>query len=458
MIAAVDAGSILRWSRLIGLVLALATTATTATTAATAQSRDALIIKLRGAGPHAVNECAEELFRRGRSFASASADGSESLDRLHDRLRVRAVKALFRERSGGSLAEDRALLRQRLERKIKPPRSGRGRRAAGDRIPDLSHVYRVEIEEGQSVDEALALYRADAHVEYAQRDHHHATDGLPNDPFLYTSGSWRQTFEDLWALYRIRAPEAWGITRGAGVVVAVVDTGVDYEHPDIAGNMWINPGEDLDGNGIVDDSDWNGVDDDGNGFIDDLHGFDFANSEDTNEDGDYLDPEDVSDPDPVDDNGHGTHIAGTIAAIADNGIGIAGVAPEARIMALKGFLASGDALDSKLWRAVLYAAENGAHVINTSWSCSPLCPENPLAEEIVALVHAMDVVIVTSAGNRQTDVVYNSPENQRETITVASSGEDDRPSASFTNYGWLVDVAAPGGGPSADRNVRFASS
>ena len=335
-------------------------------------------------------------------------------------------------------------------------RLGSLRRRPLFRRASLSQIETIRLPAATLVSEALAAYVADPHVAWAQQNHTHDLDALPNDPFLASSGSWGQAFEDLWGVFRIRAPGAWEITQGEGVIVAVVDTGVDYEHPDIADNIWVNPGEDLDANGRVDDSDFNGLDDDGNGFIDDIRGFDFADSIDSNGDGDYSDAEDWSDADPFDDRGHGTHVAGTIGALADNGIGIAGVAPRATIMALKGFPREGPGLDSDLWQAVLYAAENGARVINTSWSCNPLCPENPLAEEIVRLVHAMGVVIVTSAGNGLTDVLFNQPENMRETITVSSLGEDDLPSESFTNHGWLVDIAAPGGGPSDDRSVRIA--
>jgi subtilisin family serine protease len=353
------------------------------------------------------------------------------------------------------IADPAAHAAERCEEHLQQ-RLGDRRQRALFRHAKLAHIDRVSLPATTPLSEALSAYAADPHVAWVQKDNTHDVDSLPNDPFLSSSGSWGQGFEDLWGVFRIHAPEAWAISQGEGVIVAVVDTGVDYEHPDIADNIWVNPGEDLDANGRVDESDFNGIDDDGNGFIDDLRGFDFADSVDGNADGDYADAEDTSDSDPLDERGHGTHVAGTIAALADNGLGIAGIAPRATLMPLKGFPREGPGLDSDLWRAVLYAAENGARVINTSWSCNPLCPDNPLAEEIVRLVHAMDVVIVTSAGNHLTDVLFNSPENMRETITVASHGEDDRPSASFSNHGWLVDVAAPGGGPSDDRSVRIA--
>ncbi len=421
-----------------------------------------ILVKFESHGPHAVDECAETLFRQGRTFASGTRDGSDSLDALKARTSVHGMRALFRRPDGRPLADQRARLKRSLQAKTSKARLSATRAPADPTLPDLSHIYRVRIGDGVAPELAVALYAQDPHVAWVQRDHVQRLDQLagnapptsePNDPFFASQGSWNQAFGDLWGLHRVRAPEAWSTTRGEGIIVAVVDTGLDYQHPDIAENVWINPGEDLNGNGRVDPNEWNGIDDDGNGFIDDLRGFDFANSVDGDADGFYDGPLDLGNPDPFDDRGHGTHVAGTIAAVANNGIGIAGVAPRARIMALKGFPAEGDGLDSNLWRAVLYAANNGARVVNASWSCSPLCPRNPLAEEVVKIVQAMGVIVVTSAGNRSIDVVSNSPENTRDVITVASSGEDDEPSESFTNFGWLVDVAAPGGGPSGDRNV-----
>ncbi len=435
----------------------------TAPLAAADGSKPALIVKFRSDGPAALEQCAEALSRSGRPFASATRDGSSSLDEAFRRHRLRTPRVLFP--AGGdrqTLAHRRAALSRRFESRAAQVRSqaaSRFRTEAGDSIPDLAHLYRVEAASRDELAAALATLALDPHVEYAQIDHEVTLDQLGpppfDDPFLSSSGSWGQPYADLWGPALVRAPDVWPFARGEGIVVAVVDTGVDQTHPDIAENLWVNPGEDLDGNGRIDPADRNGLDDDANGFIDDLTGFDFANSIDANEDGDFDDPGDLSDPDPQDGNGHGTHVAGTIAAVANNGLGIVGIAPAARIMALKGFPDSGSASNSVLWRAVLYAAENGASVVNNSWSCGTPCPSNPLAEDVLELVEALGMVVVTSAGNAASDVAFLSPENGARVLTVGAIGVDSS-LADFSNRGWLVDVVAPGGGPNTPFSVPVA--
>lgn len=429
-------------------------------------SKPALIVKFRSEGPAALEECAEGLSRAGRTFASATRDGSSSLDETFRRHRLEAPRVLFPSGEGRqTLARRRAALARRFESQAAQAR-GRGLAAAragradpDEALPDLAHLYRVEADSADELAAALERLALDPHVEYVQPDHEVTLDQLGpppfDDPFLSSSGTWGQPYADLWGPALVRAPEVWPFARGEGVVVAVVDTGVDQTHPDLAENLWVNPGEDLNGNGRIDPSDRNGIDDDANGFIDDLTGFDFANSIDANEDGDFDDPGDVSDPDPQDGNGHGTHVAGTIAAVANNGLGIVGIAPAARIMALKGFPDSGSASNSMLWRAVLYAAENGASVVNNSWSCGTPCPSNPLAEDVLELVEALGTVVVTSAGNASSDVAFLSPENGPRVITVGAIGEDSS-LADFSNRGWLVDVVAPGGGPNTPFSVPVA--
>ncbi|MBM4086419.1 MAG: peptidase S8, partial [Planctomycetes bacterium] len=156
-------------------------------------------------------------------------------------------------------------------------------------------------------------------------------DTFPNDPY----------FSDLWGMHNtgqtggtpdadIDAPAAWDITTGsASIVVGVIDTGVDYTHPDLAANIWTNPGE-VPGDGI---------DNDGNGFVDDVHGYDFVNN----------------DGDPMDDNAHGTHVSGTIAGVGNNAVGVAGVNWTSSIMGLKFLDAGGSGWTSDAVLALNYA-------------------------------------------------------------------------------------------------------
>lgn len=467
---------------------------------ASSDSPRRLIVKYRSSGPHAVDGCAEALARAGRPTATVTRDGSASLDRVHARFGLSRTRALFasppaREAGVGSrpgrarptravaaeedavaaLADRRTRLGGLTEAKV-GQQPGATRARAGlipfdpsrpdeshsdeqklARAADLAPIYSVLVPRGNDPRRALAALAADPHVEWVQPDHALALDAEgPNDPYLGSSGSWGQPYADLWGAHRVGAPEVWPWATGEGIVVAVVDTGLDLAHPDIAANVFVHPGEDLDGDGLAEESDRNGLDDDANGFIDDLSGFDFANSVDADEDGFFDGPDDVSDADPTDDNGHGTHIAGTIAAVANNSLGIVGIAPHARILPVKGFPGSGSGSDSVLWRAVLYAAANGADVINNSWSCGSPCPTNPLAEEVLALVEAMGAVVVTSAGNATDDVLFYAPENGRRVVTVGSIGADDGIS-SFSNLGWLVDLVAPGGGPEEPFSIPLAS-
>lgn len=217
----------------------------------------------------------------------------------------------------------------------------------------------------------------------------------------------------------IDAPEAWAQSRGSGVVVAVLDTGVDYTHADLAANMWVNPGE-IAGNGI---------DDDGNGYVDDVHGYDFA----------------YNDADPMDRNGHGTHVAGTIAAVADNGTGVAGVAPEAQIMALKFLDDNGNGSLFDAIQALDYAVMMGAQVSNNSWGSGSY--SSALAGAIT-LAGAAGHTVVAAAGNDSTNTDlsghYPASYDAANLIAVAATDDADR-LAYFSNYGiTTVDVAAPG--------------
>lgn len=217
--------------------------------------------------------------------------------------------------------------------------------------------------------------------------------------------------------------------------MAVVDTGVDYMHPDIGANIWTNPGE-IPGNGL---------DDDANGYIDDTRGWDFTTCKAMGLDS--CIPPKTPDADPMDGNGHGTHVSGTIAAVGNNLEGIIGVAPKALIMPVKGLDDSGIGFGEWLAEALVYAAANGADVINNSWGCGLPCPRFPILEDAVRTAHGLGAIVVFAAGNAIDEVAYYSPQNMADTrpIVVGASLEDDT-IASFSNFGRLLHVVAPGAG------------
>ncbi|HXD31625.1 MAG TPA: S8 family serine peptidase [Pyrinomonadaceae bacterium] len=241
----------------------------------------------------------------------------------------------------------------------------------------------------ESRENTLALVsalRQRPEVEYAELNAIVHTQTAPNDAYYSTSGAWGQAFRDLWGLQSINVESAWDTTQGDNVVVAVVDTGLDYNHEDIVGNVWQNAGETgLDGSG--NDKSSNGIDDDGNGFSDDWHGWDFVTIDGS-----------PGDSNPMDNHGHGTHVSGTIAASGNNGLGIIGVAPHAKIMALKGLDQYGSGSIEDLSNAIIYAADNGASVINNSWGGSGETP-NTLIDAIAYAHDVKGTVVVAAAGN-----------------------------------------------------------
>jgi thermitase len=303
-----------------------------------------------------------------------------------------------------------------------------------------SDVNLVDLPRDLGVREAVQRYEASPDVEYAEPNFKVFPSATPNDP----------SFNKLWGLDNTGqaiggqagtadadadAPEAWNTATGtAGTVVAVIDEGIDVSHPDLRNNIWKNPGE-VPGNG---------VDDDGNGYVDDVYGYDFAN-----------DDASVYDPDPITGSGdeHGTHVAGTIAAEGNNGIGVAGVNWQARVMALK-FLGpnSGSTLDAV--EAINYAVANGADISNNSWGYVG-SPSRSLQDAVNRADNAGHLFIA-AAGNGGADGVgdtndasssnTNYPSSYSNPNVIAVAATDNRDTlASFSNFGAnTVDLAAPG--------------
>ena len=284
---------------------------------------------------------------------------------------------------------------------------------------DVDHV---RLPPGQNVAAAIAAFRATPDVLLVQPNYiRRATaSGPPNDPWWL--------FGFLWGVERVQAQPAWSLTTGdAGVVVADIDTGVDYTHPDLAANMWRNSGEVAS----------NGIDDDVNGYVDDVFGIDTANH----------------DGDPMDDNGHGTHTAGTIGARGNNGVGVVGVTWQTSILACKFLDAQGSGTDAGAIECFDYLLSLKQHgvdirVSNNSWGAPREAQPAVVLKDVIDTAGAAGILNVFSAGNAGTNndtspldpASFESPS----IISVGASDESDG-RASISNFGVnSVDLAAPG--------------
>ncbi|WP_456408677.1 S8 family serine peptidase [Caldithrix abyssi] len=232
-----------------------------------------------------------------------------------------------------------------------------------------------------------------------------------------------------WYLEQINIEQAWQVTRGApDVLLAVIDTGIDYTHPDLQEVLWIN---EIEQQGLP------GVDDDGNGLIDDVMGWDFTDAPRFADGGDYLTP----DPDPMDEflGGHGTEIAGIIGATVNNLKGIAGIAPQIKIMNLRAGTAAGYLEEDDVIQAMLYAYSKGAKIINMSFGDVKV---STLFRDVLRFLWEKGITFVAAAGNEGQPQIYY-PAAFKETIAVGSCDRQDHLSA-FSNFGPGLDLIAPG--------------
>jgi len=272
---------------------------------------------------------------------------------------------------------------------------------------------------GRSSEEVLRALGSSQHTEWAEPQYVYDLLHVPDDIGEY-----------LWALDNtgvaggrpgadIGAFDAWDRSTGSGIVIAVIDTGIDADHPDLTPNLWSNPGE-IGGNGI---------DDDGNGYVDDVHGYDFV----------------FRDGDPDDRAGHGTHVAGIAAARGDDGYGLVGTAYDARIMALKLLDPAGGGYSSMAAEAINYAVNNGADVINASWGGYG---SSTAVRNAIAYARSRGVLFIAAAGNQGYDnddyPMYPATYDLDNILSVAASDRRDN-LASFSNTGArTVHLAAPG--------------
>jgi subtilisin family serine protease len=377
-----------------------------------------------------------------KGVAPSQVHLAASLDNLNKKYKVKKFKQIFpnfkknKEKLEAIKKKNPSLLTKKEKHLLK-----RLKRAPKDaESPDLSTIYKLKLEEGVSVEEAVAAYSQDPDVEYAELNSRVSIFQTPNDPFYNQQWALNNIGQD-YPTYTefsrgtpdcdIDAPEAWDITTGSDeVVVAVIDTGVDYTHGDIDNNMWFNEAE-LDGTP--------GIDDDGNGYIDDARGFDFRNSIDNNGDGDYNDPEDVNDSNPIDDNGHGTHCAGIIAAEGNNELDIAGVCWTAKIMALKAFGKLGSGTVSDIVEAIYYVVANGADITSNSWGSTGV---SVTIKQAMDYAYSQGVINVAAAGNYG-DAFPGYPAAYESVIAVSASDSDDK-KPSWPNFGYWTEVFAPG--------------
>ena len=378
---------------------------------------DEIIIKLKSSAAEI------SVVQDSRGYAKT---GLPSLD---ESLRQFKVKKM--NRIAGARKE--SLLRnQKFKRK-----DNKGRSRILNKRNRLEGIHKLELERGTDIWQAIDRFQSDDNIEYAEPNYIYTVDAtIPND----------LDFNLQWGLHNtgqtggtpdadIDAPEAWDIETGdPNTVIAVIDTGVDWDHPDLSANVWTNLGE-------VNCSD--GFDDDGNGYEDDCIGWDFVSYFGSDIDpGEDPGPEDN---DPMDFHGHGTWVSGIIAAETDNNEGIAGVCWTCKIMPLRaGYMnSSGNGVlqQADVILAIAYAADNGADIINMSFGSNSYSQSQ---KDAIDYADSLGVVLIASAGNdgaasRKYPAAYDR------VIAVSASDDDDQLAAS-SNYGSCIEVAAPGVG------------
>lgn len=262
---------------------------------------------------------------------------------------------------------------------------------------NLENIYYFKnprVAKGQSIEDLCREIMRDPAIEYAEPNYVVGIQYVPNDHYYSTMGYWQQSYDDLWGLKKLELEDVWDNYKGNSIIVAVVDTGVNYNHEDLPTARVIK-------------------------------GHDYVNN----------------DLDPMDDNGHGTHVAGIIAAEGGNGVGIIGVAPQAQIMAIKALDNRGDGYLLDVVNGIKYATDYEANIVNCSFTFSG---RSSVLKDAVDYAADNGVITIIGAGNENKDVSLFCPANLRKAISVGATTYKDE-KATFSNWGYSLDVVAPGG-------------
>ena len=288
--------------------------------------------------------------------------------------------------------------------------------------PNLKRTYLLRFAPDAALEGIKAAYMESSLVDAVDYNYLRPTLAeavVPNDP----------RYAEQWSLPLMKLPQAWAIEKGnPNVVIAIIDSGIDYRHDDLAPKTWTNPGEIPE----------NGLDDDGNGYVDDVHGWDFTDAPNLQAEGDFKE----GDNEPIDESGHGTHVAGIAGALPDNGIGIAGVAWHCPLMPVRAGLSLGGnsrMQDDDSAAAIVYAADNGASIINMSWGSAQ---RSFIIQDAIDYAYARGAVLIAAAGNSQKAMAI-FPAAYRKVIAVAST-EQHQQRFYQSNFGASVDIGAPG--------------